>query len=204
MFPFGGGIYIQNGGAITLSNATLSSNSAGYGGGIVMSGSNFGWITATTIARNIGITGTKSILFSGAVLRVANSIVGLGLGNGFECIGLPTDNGYNIETSNSCNFTSPTSQTNEFGLSLDPLRSNGGSNPSNWTHSLPPGNIAIDRIPAANCIVATDQRGTLRPQPIGTGRCDVGAFESDAPNLGLVKSASDLTALPGQRSFYYA
>lgn len=202
VFPFGGGIYIQNGGAITLSNATLSSNSAGYGGGIVMSGSNFGWITATTIARNIGITGTKSILFSGAVLRVANSIVGLGLGNGFECIGSPTDNGYNIETSNSCNFTSPTSQTNEFGLSLDPLRSNGGSNPSNWTHSLPPGNIAIDRIPAANCIVATDQRGTQRPQPIGTGRCDVGAFESDAPDLRLIKSASDLTALPGQRITY--
>lgn len=202
VFPYGGGIYIQNAGAITLSNVTLSSNLAGYGGGIVMNGSNSGWITATTIARNIGISGTPSILFSGAVLRVANSIVGLGLGNGNECSGFPTDNGYNIETSNSCNFSSPTSLVNQFGLSLDSLRANGGSNASNWTHGLPPGNVAIDRIPAANCIVATDQRGTIRPQPIGTGRCDVGAFESDAPDLGLVKSASALDALPGQRITY--
>ena len=45
------------------------------------------------------------------------------------------------------------------------------------THALQAGSPALDVVPAAECGVATDQRGVARPQG---GACDVGAFELQA------------------------
>ena len=54
--------------------------------------------------------------------------------------------------------------------------------------ALPPGSIAVDRIPAP-CGTTPDQRGVTRPQ--GTG-CDAGAYELAPPDL-LSVAASKLT-----------
>ena len=59
--------------------------------------------------------------------------------------------------------------------SLGPLQDNGGPT---MTHALLPGSVAIDQIPAVDCVDAegepltTDQRGFQRDS-----MCDVGAFE---------------------------
>jgi hypothetical protein len=69
-------------------------------------------------------------------------------------------------------------------LNLGPLQDNGGPT---MTHALltePSVSVAIDRIPAEDCVDAdgepltTDQRGFKRPGVIvGPESCDVGAFE---------------------------
>jgi hypothetical protein len=54
---------------------------------------------------------------------------------------------------------------------LQPLADNGGGLP---THALVAHSPATDLVPAADCALATDQRGIARPQG---ARCDAGAFE---------------------------
>ena len=62
---------------------------------------------------------------------------------------------------------------------LGPLQDNGGPT---MTHALGPGSVAIDHIPAVDCVDAdgapltTDQRGVTRPQG---DACDVGAVEME-------------------------
>jgi len=51
------------------------------------------------------------------------------------------------------------------------LNTNGGPTP---TMALQAGSPAVNRIPAASCDSATDQRGVKRPQQ---GACDIGAYE---------------------------
>ena len=79
----------------------------------------------------------------------------------------------------TCGFNDLTDQVNISAedLNLGPLADNGGPTE---THALVEGSVAIDVIPAEDCVDAddqpltTDQRGY--PRPVGDG-CDVGAFE---------------------------
>jgi hypothetical protein len=88
--------------------------------------------------------------------------------------GVITSNGYNIESpGNTCGFdqTGDQSGVSAVLLDLQPLADNGGPT---QTHALGEDSVAIDRIPAVDCGVTTDQRG--EPRPVGDG-CDVGSFE---------------------------
>ena len=174
----GGGIY--NSGDLTLINSTVSGNSAGEsGGGIHCDDSTDGLtLVNSTVVGNSAPEG--SVLYSEAVTPVtfANSVL-----QG-TCAG-PSDltsNGYNIESpSDTCSLDQVTDQVDATTeqLSLGPLADNGGPTE---THSLLPGSIAIDVIPAAACQASedeplvTDQRGQPRPEA-GGSMCDVGAFE---------------------------
>jgi hypothetical protein len=91
-------------------------------------------------------------------------------------------NGYNIESfGDTCGFDQPTDQVNVYtaDLKLGELADNGGPTE---THALLPGSVAIDVIPAEDCVDAdgepltTDQRGVERPQG---DACDVGAVEME-------------------------
>jgi hypothetical protein len=85
-----------------------------------------------------------------------------------------TSNGYNIESpGDTCGFDQTGDLVNitEGQLDLGELVNNGGPT---MTHALGAESVAIDRIPAMDCEVTTDQRG--EPRPVGDG-CDVGSFE---------------------------
>jgi hypothetical protein len=93
-----------------------------------------------------------------------------------------TSLGYNIESPrDTCGFDQPTDQVNVTAeqLKLGALADNGGPT---QTHMLGLGSVAIDQIPAEDCVDAdgavltTDQRGEPRPET-GGAMCDVGAFE---------------------------
>ena len=98
------------------------------------------------------------------------------------CSGIVTTSSYNIESpGDTCGFDRISDLVNVSAedLNLDPLADNGGSTE---THALLLGSVAIDVIPAADCVDADseplteDQRGEPRPEAGGT-MCDVGAFE---------------------------
>jgi hypothetical protein len=95
-----------------------------------------------------------------------------------SCVGSFTSLGYNIESAgDTCGFDHETDQVNVSAddLKLGPLQDNGGATE---THALGEGSVAIDWIPAEDCVDAdgapltTDQRGEPRDS-----MCDVGAFE---------------------------
>jgi hypothetical protein len=120
-----------------------------------------------------------------ATSTVANSVL-----DG-ECNGAAvTSDGYNIESpGDTCGFdpdgTDLVDVTAE-DLKLQPfLRDNGGPT---MTRAPGPGSVAIDQIPAEDCVDAdgepltTDQRGEPRPETGGT-MCDVGSFEVQEGSL---------------------
>ena len=182
----GGGLYAH--GALSLSNTTVTGNTAGTpdsngdGGGMQVNGSTV--ISSSTITgnRNFDGPGTGGGLYVGGTVAFANSIVARN--TAFESNSLPpgspgnpgvedncsdpgTDGGNNIEGATDCGFTGPSSRR-----STDPrlraLADNGGQTD---TMALLAGSRAINR--GDDC-EATDQRGVRRS--LG-GRCDIGAYE---------------------------
>jgi hypothetical protein len=95
-----------------------------------------------------------------------------------DCTTETASNGYNIESDgDTCGFDHPTDQVDVSAedVKLGELADNGGPT---MTHALLPGSVAIDVIPAEDCVDAdgepltTDQRGFPRDT-----MCDVGSFE---------------------------
>lgn len=85
--------------------------------------------------------------------------------------------GNNIESQNTCGFTSPSDKPNtDPNLSI--LQDNGGPTP---THALLYGSKAIDT--ATKLTTATDQRGVLRPN---SSRSDSGAYEYNAVTTTMI------------------
>jgi len=172
----GGSLFNPAGASADLLNATVSGNAADTGGGMYTGGELT--LASSTIADNAAPTagaiydpGT-----SNATQRwIANSLI-----EG-DCGGAPFDSGgYNVEgPGNTCGFDQSTDQPAQAQLDLGPLEDNGGPTE---THALRGGSIAIDQIPALDCVdragdpLSVDQRG--EPRPAGaSSRCDVGAFE---------------------------
>src|SRR5216684_3814131 len=166
----GGGIY--NNGTVTISNGTLSGNSAGVGGGGIY---NVGTVTISnsTLSGNSAPGGGSLANFNAA--SVKNSIVGNSSGG--NCYGTITASGANLDTDGSCRSISFTTVT-PAQLNLGPLALNPPGTTA--TQALLPGSAAINA--ATNCTdvsgnsVTTDQRGVARPDN-GESACDIGAFE---------------------------
>ena len=162
---------VLNDGTLTLTNSTVSGNTAVAlefpgGGGIYNDGTLT--LTNSTVSGNSGTFGGG--IFNGGTLTLTNSVV-----DGDCSSDSTTSNGYNIESpGDTCGFDQATDQVNvtEGQLNLGPLQDNGG--PTETHALLFPGSVAIDVIPADMCEVTEDQRG--EPRPGGT-MCDVGAFE---------------------------
>jgi hypothetical protein len=150
----GGGIYSDGSGPVTLTNSTVSGNSAGSGSAILLNPLDSFPIVVATAA-----------LIDGACAQQGEVTW--------------TSNGHNIESpGNTCGLDQPTDQVNvsDEDLKLGELAENGGPT---MTHALGEGSVAIDQIPAVDCVDAegepllTDQRGFPRDS-----MCDVGAFEA--------------------------
>ncbi len=173
----GGGIFAS--GTLNITNSTFSSNLATTSGGAleVMAATvqvKFSTFNANTAAMGSAINDQATTTIKASIF--ANSV-------GNNCAGVATTSaGYNISDDISCNFHS-TGDLNGINPSLGGLANNGGLTK---THALQAGSVVFNSVPLAACSVATDQRGTARPQ--GTA-CESGAFEgtgtSNTPRLKI-------------------
>lgn len=165
-----------NGGSLTLTNSTVSGNSAGKGGGV---------FNARDGEYSFGVLSLSHTVVSGntASLRGREVYIQSHSSNS-EYSPVITDN-FNVFGRNGISgvqgFTpGPTDIVPNLALIdiLDHrLSDNGGPT---LTHALVFGSPAVDAVPATFCATATDQRGITRPQDDdgnGVADCDIGAFE---------------------------
>ena len=153
----GGGI--ANHGTVTVTNSTLSGNSAGTGrgGGIASYGG------SATLQNTV----------------VANS-------PGGNCSVTITNGGYHLDSDGSCGFgTTNHSLSGTTDTPLDPqLGSLANNDGPTLTHALLAGSPAIDK--GSSFSATIDQRGSPRPSHFvgivnADDGSDIGAFESQAP-----------------------
>ena len=174
----GGGIFFSNS-SLTLTNSTVSGNSAkADGGGLFsyMPGSS-AMLTAVTIASNTpdsdgtgGGSGGGLYIYNGTVTLVGSIVAD---NTGAECYrsaGSLVSSGYNLSSDASCELDGPGDLPSTLA-GLGPLADNGGPT---QTHALLPGSQAIDASSIVIC-PTIDQRGF--PRPVGA-ECDIGAYEA--------------------------
>ncbi|MEE9597348.1 MAG: choice-of-anchor Q domain-containing protein, partial [Acidiferrobacterales bacterium] len=192
-------------GTLTLTNVTVSGNTAARGGGLDCAGPCT--LTNVTVTANTGPgdgggvrqrTGAGSITFLNTI--VANNI-SAGAG---DCDGNPGNLfslGNNLDSDNTCDFTAPGDLPGTIPL-LGPLQDNGGPT---FTHELLVGSPAIDAGTNVGC-PAADQRGFARPV---NATCDIGAYEFGAGASPAVTSAvaeispNDVTTSSTANAFSY-
>jgi hypothetical protein len=166
-----------------MTNVTISGNTAVESGGGIMAASgtysNMAFfnvtITNNTAASEGGINNESNITFT-------NSIVADNTGGNCDGGVNVTSNGHNLDSGNSCGFSSTGDKSNTNPL-LGPLADNGGPT---LTHALLDGSPAIDagypsgcRGPTGNILIY-DQRGywrTIDGDNNASAICDIGAYE---------------------------
>jgi hypothetical protein len=177
----GGGLFVN--GPTTVTNSTLSGNTAAGAGGGAYVNYDILTVSSSTITGNTAPAGNGGGIatYGGqaetAQATVTNSIIDKNHGDDVD-LTQGTDppgfvsNGYNlIGTGNDVSaFNQPGDQTGVSQPKTGPLASNGGPTK---THALLPGSPAIGTGDNADC-PSTDQRGLPRPQ--GSG-CDIGSFQ---------------------------
>jgi len=166
----GGGIY--NDGTLTVTNSTLSGNSApsGDGGGII----NHGTLTVTnsTLSGNSATSGGG--VYNDGTAIIANTIIAKNTAPTGPDVGGPvTSEGYNLIGNSSGGNGFVAADLLNVNPLLGPLQDNGGPTE---TMALLPGSPAIDAgsdavVPSG---ITTDQRGAPREV---FGGVDIGAFE---------------------------
>jgi hypothetical protein len=186
---FGGAIYFQGDQGQSLTNATLSGNTATAG--------------TTNFGGNIYVSVDETA-------TLENTIVSGGAADsGFEncyAFGTITSRGHNIESARDCRFTAP-GDLQSTDPQLAAPTDNGGPV---QTMALHAGSPAVDAGAGGVC-PSTDARGVLRP---AGGACDIGAFEiatpgaATAPATGVTPNAAILggiasnPGLAGGRAFF--
>ena len=177
---------LNNGGSLTITNSTISGNTARVsGGGLYNSGSSSllnATVNRNTADQNSDGTGSGGGIFinSGSVTIkntiLAGNLVSHANPTGLECSGTLNSNGHNLVQNVSGCTLSGTASGNVLGVDplLAILANNGGTT---LTHALAPLSPAIDAGDSVGC-PATDQRGL--PRPVGAG-CDIGAVEEQSP-----------------------
>jgi hypothetical protein len=173
---FGGAILVTNGTA-TLVNVTIaqngaySTNTSTFGGQPLPGGPQLG----------------GGLMVTNAIVTSRNSIIAKS-DSGGDVGGNVVDNGYNICSDSTAQFTAPGS-LNGTDPMLTALAQNGGPTP---TMALLEGSPALDAIPAG--FPPVDQRGF--PRPYGSA-ADIGAFEGNPvvapPTLTAARSGQNLT-----------
>jgi hypothetical protein len=183
----GGGIWIEAG-SVAVINSTLSGNTGGQGSAVGAVPASAGPSALMMVSSTVVASREAPFSGSGMTVTLANTLLDsdcdqigefstppdvVSLGRNLES---PGDTcGFDINLGDQVNVTAEQ-------LNLGPLADNGGPT---MTHALltePTVSVAIDAIPAEDCVDADeqplteDQRGEPRPETGGT-MCDVGAFE---------------------------
>lgn len=195
----GGGI--RHGGAagvLTMDNSTLSGNTStsGSGGGLRNDAS--ATLANVTLALNNAASG-DGLRNTGALL-IRNSLLADNDAQDCNNTGALTSQGYNLKSDSTCNsvFTATGDMTNTLAVLVNPLQDNGGPTFSHTPLGASPGAIDAGHptgcLSAAGAILSDDQRGFARP---ANGRCDIGAVEYTAVDLGVSLSDGQASAVPG-------
>jgi hypothetical protein len=172
----GGGIYADTEqaptGPITISNSTLTGNSAlfGEGGAIYTSGTAL-TVVQSTFAHNTALIG-GGIMPNFATLTTGGSVF-----LDSPCLivfSTSVDNGYNVADDDSCEFGSSSPISTAAQLHLGALAANHSRGP--LTMAITAKSSAHSVVPAASCL-AMDERGMPRPGVRGASTCDAGAYE---------------------------
>ncbi len=182
-------VELNHGGPVSLTNSTISDNTAAHGGGILAKGDSQISIIFCTIYGNkatsegggIAIVAYKSNQFGQVEMR--NSILaGNHADTGPDISGPLTSDGYNlVQNVSGAAFTPGKQRLTD--VSVDP-HADLGIDPTlsgklTQVHALFAGSPAIDRIPLNACLVngiSTDQHGVKRPDGQEQS-CDIGAYE---------------------------
>lgn len=161
-------------GNTSLTNSTISNNSALVaGGGIfnVADGPDHVSVQFSTVWGNAIQGGGSDLVDINGAMTVDRSIIGLCEFNTMDPGTGPSSGGFNLVESNEhCGFDDPTDLLG-VPAHLGPLSHSLGST---FRHIPLPESAAIDSIPDAQCLLAKDQLGELRPFGIS---CDRGAIE---------------------------
>jgi len=178
----GAGFFVFSG-ALTVTNATISGNTAtnNYGGIYISGPSSSLFVQNSTILEN-DRTNTSGNGFNGimtgnnAVATMVNTILAHNQENNCSSFSPPTSLGHNLSSDFTCGLTQSGDQPG-VDPNLGPLNDNGGFV---QTHALMPGSPAIDAADDAQC-PATDARGIARPfdgDGDAVATCDIGAVEA--------------------------
>ncbi len=219
-----GTIYTKNVKNLDIINTTIGENRAGDGGGLFIDNSFQAILQNVTIVNNSALSNfyidnTGGIVFNpyadyegGANLSINNSIIA---NNSANTGSYPdfyssstTSSGYNLITNTNgwFNFTPKTGDI----IGQDPKL--GAINALGY-YPLIQNSPAIDHSnPAApgkssNACAATDQFGTLRPiDGDGDGKaiCDIGAYETNPPDLSIPNSIAVSGGSPQTRALLHA
>ena len=206
----GGGILNNGGGALTVTNSTFTSNSAGAGGAILgLRGSVI--VTNSTFTDNSADTGggiVSSTLTVTSSTFTGNSGGGISSGasgsaalrntllanspSGGNCIGSIDDGGHNLDDGTSCGFSTARGSLSGTNPQLDPVGPQNNGGPTQTVAlctgaGMPAGctaaSPAIDAGDQAVCAAAPVNNLDQRGfvRP-GTGhaKCSIGAYEADA------------------------
>ncbi|MBM3996179.1 MAG: hypothetical protein FJ303_18810, partial [Planctomycetes bacterium] len=151
----------------TVTNSTFSTNTAI---GIVADDGTLN-LTHATVAFNAG-GGTRRT--APATVKPKNSL--FASNTGFDYSGVVASQGYNLFQSTT-GLTLPVDATDLIDVlaRLGALGIYGATTLP--THPLLPGSAALDAVLVDTALLATDERGVVRPSPAGTFK-DIGAFES--------------------------
>ncbi|MGZ5308969.1 MAG: choice-of-anchor Q domain-containing protein [Solirubrobacterales bacterium] len=150
----GGGVSVADTpSTATITHATITANSAQSGGG--------------GVSNDAGPSGPARSQARGTILGL-NSVAGIANNCGGD--GTRGSAGFNLETANSCGFSTGAGDLVGTDPRLGPLRFNGGPARTQLPFSDSP---AVNAIPSG--CPATDQRGIGRPV---ARRCDIGAVEA--------------------------
>lgn len=153
----GGGLL--NDGSASLTNVTLSGNTASSEGGIL------NLLSLTLVSSTVSDNGPGGLDTSGTT-NLTDTIVAKQR-SGADCSGTVTSEGHNLASDGTCSLTA-TGDLEGVDPQLATLADNGGSA---RTRALQTGSPAIDAGDGTVC-PATDERGVAR-----SGICDIGAFE---------------------------
>jgi hypothetical protein len=174
-----GGGMAQYSGWLVMTNVTLSGNTAGTSGGAIAI---FGFgqlrhLSHITIHNNFAQSG-GALFLSQPDVQLVNSIIGLNPNAANNCVGTVVSLGSNLDGGTSCGL-SQSSDISGLLPFLHPLTTGG------WQYTHPPASSspAVDAAAPSSC-PATDQRGFPRPfdgNGNGEARCDIGAHEYDGP-----------------------
>jgi hypothetical protein len=173
----GGGI--ANTDRLMISNTTFSGNTAvQWGGGVAHYGYN---VNGTVVCHAFSATNATfaadnaphgSEISSSCPATLTNTLIA----GSCDSSDFPiTDGGYNLESGNSCGFSTTLHSQIDTAPMLGPFGSYGG--PAQ-TFALAQGSPAIDAADDTACPL-TDERGVARP--VGA-HCDIGAFEYNDPH----------------------
>jgi CSLREA domain-containing protein len=183
----GGGIF-QNGGFVSLTNVTISGNSAPLGGGFGKESASAAFSHVTVAGNSAGTYGGIYSLTDRPNVTLSNTIVANN-GGSSQCgsfgVAAIADGGGNLvyPAAAACAGIVPAT-TGDPKLGALSLNAPGTA----ATMALGAGSAAVDAA-LANVCEAKDQRGVDRPQGAG---CDIGAYEaepsSDATPPGITPS----------------